>query len=227
MNFETLPTVNFDNLEPKYVYNGMIVPRVTNIISRTVNEEYIVQWANRLGLKGQRYNQALDKAATYGTDVHKLIEDYLSNFMIMSNNVSFLAFMQWWNIITTTQLEILAVEKVLVCPYFGGTCDLLLRVNGRNYIVDYKTSNHMSYRYFLQLSAYKYVLENFAGTKIDGFIIIKLDKQAPVFEEYVLDFSNPGHFDFMQMCQNTFMHMVYVYYNITMVQRGWEKLWDS
>ena len=31
-------------------------------------------------------------------------------------------------------------------------------INGRKYIVDYKTSNHVTFRYFLQIAAYRYIL---------------------------------------------------------------------
>ena len=226
MTFEELPSVNFDDLDPKYVYNGKIVPRVTQIISRTINEEYIVQWANRLGLRGQKYNQTLEKAASYGTEAHDLIDVYLNNGFVYSYNIAFQSFKKWWDIIKINNPNIIFTEKALISPFFGGTCDLFIQINGRNYIVDYKTSNYMSYKYFLQLSAYKYMIENL-GYLVNGVIILKLNKEYLGFDEFVLSFDNPEHANFMGMCHETFMAMVYSYYNVYRIKKEYDKLWTN
>ena len=60
--------------------------------------------------------------------------------------------------------RVIETEKQLVCPYFGGTLDCLAEIDGRIYIIDFKTSNHITYKYFLQLAAYKYMIENYYNT---------------------------------------------------------------
>ena len=38
----------------RYTYNGKNVPRVTEVISKMINEEKIINWANCLGFKNKR-----------------------------------------------------------------------------------------------------------------------------------------------------------------------------
>ena len=60
-----------------YTYNGCPVPRVTAIISRCINNDGLLYWANSLGFKHQSYKQTLDKASSIGTQCHKAIDEYL------------------------------------------------------------------------------------------------------------------------------------------------------
>ena len=39
------------------------------------------------------------------------------------------------------------MEETITCPYFGGTYDFLVEINGRNWLIDFKTSNHIGYKY--------------------------------------------------------------------------------
>ena len=77
----------------------------------------------------------------------------------------------------------------MVCEWFGGTYDLLLKINGCLFLVDFKTSNHVTYKYYMQLAAYSYMLKQ-QGIYISGVIILQLAKTSPRYNEFVLDFSN-------------------------------------
>ena len=51
------------------------------------------------------------------------------------------------------------MEKKFSCDKFGGTVDFYGIINGKKTILDFKTSKSFQMTMFLQLSAYKYMLE--------------------------------------------------------------------
>lgn len=200
--------------EEKYYYNNIPVPRVTEIISKMISEEYLLYWANGLGFKHQSYKKTLEAAANLGSETHDLINRFLTGEVFNSNNIPYLGFRKWWIDITScNEVKVIGSEQTLTCPYFGGTYDLLLEVNGLLYLVDFKTSNHIGYKYFMQLAAYKYMLEQ-QGYNISGCIVLQLNKQVIEYSEYTLIFSITEHKEFIDRAFNAFLSLVYGYYNI-------------
>lgn len=203
------------NIDSSIYYNseGIIVPRVTDILSKTIHVDALMTWANRLGFRKLVYEEELNKAANIGSTAHSAIEEFLRN-RILTDNVCFKGFKKWFDMISSKcVVEIVGIEDQLVCQYFGGTYDLLIRINGKVYLVDFKTSNYVGYKYFLQLSAYRYMLYYQKGINIDGCIILQLNKKYPNFSEYVLDFSIPEHYMFIESCIQCFLSLTYAYYN--------------
>lgn len=215
--------------ESVYYYNDIPVPRVTEIISKMISEESLMYWANSLGFKRLSYRKTLNEAAAIGSRSHDLISKFLTGKIddtILPDDIPFQAFHLWFDTMRENyNYKILGSEVSISCPYFGGTYDLLIEINGLVYLVDFKTSNHVSYKYFLQLSAYKYILETEHGIHIDGFIILQLDKHTPEYEEYIIHMSNPYQCSFMQQCTQTFLSLVYSYYNIKNTENMYKELW--
>lgn len=223
-----LNDISYPEIQNGYLYNNIVVPRVTSILSAMLHEDYLMEWSNRIGLyQHSRYKDALDTASDIGTHVHLMIEMYITPCDGYDNEKyvnsiplnlkprvlnAFQSFLQWWQVITKNDYKVLLQEHSLTCEWFGGTLDLLLEINGKVYLVDFKTSNHTSYKHFLQLSAYRYMLER-NGTHVDGCIILLLDKKKCVFTEYILNFSDINHLAFINQCQETFLSLVYAYYN--------------
>lgn len=217
------------------------VPRVTEILSAMLHEDYLMQWSNAIGLyKRQKYQDVLDEAAYIGTYVHKAIENFLSqedtnlnnhvcdNVLLFDKvNLAFNSFLEWWEIIKKNEYEILMQEETLICKYFGGTLDMLIKINGKVYLVDFKTSNHSSYKHFLQLSAYRYMLKEVKDIEIDGCIILMLDKKQAKFTEYVLDFSVVEHINFINKCEECFLSLVYAYYNRGIVENEYKEIFGG
>lgn len=228
MNIEDIIEISKDFIcTDRYVYNGINVPRATEIISKCIHEESIVKWANNLGFNHKSYNKELDKAANYGTKVHHSIELYLQNKDIPNDEitVSLDAFKNWWNQINrSNKITILGQEQKLVCRWYGGTYDLLIRINDKVFLVDFKTSNHISFRYYIQLAAYNKILRDELGINIDGCIILQLNKKDSIFREYVLDLSIKSHRDYLGYCERTFMSMIYTYYHIFYLEREFKNL---
>ena len=209
--------------ETPYMYEGNYVPRVTTILSSMLHEDHLMGWSNYLGWKRMDYKATLQEAASKGTYVHNFIENKIKENQdpvmdLVPENIkhevetAYASFISWWDIISKNNVKILMQEFPLVCPYFGGTLDILLEINGKVYLMDFKTSNHVSYKYFLQLSAYKYILEDYHGIKVDGVGVIMFNKKEIAFSEYILDFENNWDAEFMNVCINTFFGLVYSYY---------------
>lgn len=200
-----------------YNSDGTKVPRVTEILSRMIHSDGLMYWANSLGLKGFRYKDTLNKAANIGTAAHAAIEMYLKEKIKNEDNIPFMGFLAWHTQLVAMGIviEILAVEHRLTCQWFGGTLDCLARINGKIYLIDFKTSNHVTFNYFLQLAAYRYMLRVVEGIEVDGVIVLQLDKTEPGFNEYLLDFIYPEHIEFMNHCEITFLSLVYAFYNVS------------
>lgn len=197
----------------RYTYDGIPVPSVTQILSKCIAEEYLIKWANYLGFKRIKYKDQLGLAATIGTDGHNAVEDYLVNG-IECENICYKSFRIWWDALCKNNtVEIIGIERQMLLPYCSGTYDILLKINGKIFLVDLKTSNHVGYKYFIQLAGYRHMLYKTEGINIDGCLILQLDKEIPSFEEFTLDFSIAEHYEFIEHCAFTFVSLVLSYYN--------------
>ena len=221
-----LDNIDFDTPDSKnssYTNSqGILVPRVTQIISKMIHNDGLMYWANILGFKGLKYKNVLNDAADIGTQAHAAIELFLKDKLKTDSCIPFLSFMSWYNTLTQDlklNINILMIEEKLSCNWFGGTLDCLMEIDGRVFLVDFKTSNHVTYTYFLQLAAYRYMLKNSKNINVDGVIVLQLAKEEPEFKEFLLDFSNMDHLLFINHCEETFMSLVYGFYNITEAER--------
>lgn len=232
-----------NKINSPYIYNGHQVPRVTSIISRCINNDGLLYWANSLGFMHRSYKQTLSKASTIGTQCHNSIDKFLCDkteltpqdhvdtpSICSEANMAYQSYHKWLNDVTSNvPVEIIFHEKQLVCPYFGGTLDGLYKINGKIYLADYKTSNHISYNYCLQLAAYRYMLKTIMNIDIDGCIILQLSKSDIEYNEYVLDLrDNQEHINFINLCEDTFLSLVYAYHNTMSAELIFNKLkWRS
>lgn len=214
------------NSSDRYMYNGKNVPRVTEVLSKMISEEKLMSWANSLGFKHQRYKDVLSKAAIFGTKIHHDIECFLKGEKVPEDtpSICFKAFQEWWKIIETTDYEIVGQEQKLVCEWYGGTYDCLMKINGKLYLIDFKTSNHVTYKYYLQLAAYSKVLREKENINIDGVLILQLNKYQPKYKEYILDLSIPEHKEYFNLCERTFESILYSYYHIHYLEENFNDL---
>ena len=185
---------SINNDSSRYYYNGISVPRVTDIISSTIHSDRLMYWANNIGRKGLIYKDELERAANIGTQAHQCIELYLKDKIKTENNIPFCGYLLWENTLNKAGIIInpLLIEHKMSCQWFGGTLDALFDISGRKFLIDFKTSNHVTFNYFLQLGAYLYLL-SLENIFPDGVIVLQLDKKSPGFMEYLLDFSNINH----------------------------------
>lgn len=214
---EIIDEEKFTTDEAKYVFNGQYVPRVTHILQYSIYEDYIPKWANYLGFKHLNYEKTLNEAASVGSTTHNYIESFttkkdLSPDFNSKEKNCINSFLNWWAQITEkNDVEIIAQETTLSCPYFGGTFDMLLKINKKYYLIDFKTSNKVSFKYFMQLAAYKYMLEPMYGIKLSGVMILRLSKTNIKFEETIVDLHTKIGRDFIDDCLNAFFACVTAY----------------
>lgn len=220
-----------------YDYKGIGVPRVTRILDQCVNKEFLIQWAAKLGK--QKYFYEKNKATTIGSRTHELIEEYLTTGRFNENifykippslkknvSIAFNNFKEWMDGLANNGFfisDIIAMEKVVTCPYFGGTVDCICRINGKVYLVDFKTSKKISPEYLLQVAAYTWIInsgyvENLP--KIDGIGIIRIDKETKgKYEDLFLNFNIPWQFDIINKFTMDFGVLLNSYYTILSMER--------
>ena len=201
----------------RYHINGRGIPSVTEILS-FVDNDGLISWANRIGRQGLNNKDVANKAAEFGTMVHESIEMYLKKKPIENENVCLDAFKE------CHRVKVLGQEQSLFCEYFAGTYDLLISIDDKPYLIDFKTSNHVGYKYFMQLAAYRYLLYSQKDINIEGCIILQFDKQNPRYREFNLTFSNPYDYEFIENCHRAFFGLVYTYYNIKLCQSQFGKM---
>lgn len=207
----------------RYHINGRGIPSVTELLS-FIDSEGLIGWANRIGRQGLDNREVANKAAEFGTMVHESIEKYLKR-KETTDNVCLEAFKEWWKGINSChRVKIIGQEQSIVCEYFAGTYDLLISIDDKPYLVDFKTSNHVGYKYFMQLAAYRYLLYKSFNINIEGCIILQFDKTEAKYREFNLNFSDPYDYEFIENCHRAFMGLVYTYYNTKLCQRQFGQL---
>lgn len=215
---------------------GYIVPRVTHILSEMLHEQSIVEWSNYIGMfKRQKYKEVINLAADIGTATHSCIENHIKagepiSMDLLEENISTIvnrtynSFLKWWSIISTKNITVLMQEVPLICQWFGGTLDLLINIDGRIVLVDFKTSNHFSYKYLLQLSAYRWMLRCLHNINVDTLCIVRLDKNVDgLYEEFTLDLNEESNTQLMNHCESCFASLVNGYYERMYIEKEFKE----
>lgn len=200
-------------------YEGCTVPRVTSILG-FIDSEGLIDWANLMGRRGINNKDILEKAAHTGTVAHESIEQFLKEGKEPPvPGKPFQSFMKWYKqqLADGHTIEVLGQEQKLYCEWFVGTYDLLMKYDGKIILVDFKTSNHVHYKYCMQLAAYRYMLR-LQGIEIDGVKVLQLNKQKVLCTEFSLDFNVPEKLEYMDLCEKSFMSLAYTYHQISKVK---------
>lgn len=218
--------VNFST----YDFNGLKVPRVSNILKTCLDQEFLINWAARVGIK--KMESIRNTATIVGSTTHELIENYLltgkdkdvneldiSPFLLEQVLNSYNNFKKWklhLEILGCYIEEIIAIEVPVVTPLYGGTIDCIMRINGKVYIVDFKTSKQIDYQYIIQTCSYMWAVNNGYGNNlphIDGIGIIRVDKyKKNTFEDLFLNEHIPYQRDIINRYYIGFSSMINCYY---------------
>ena len=173
--------------------NGVSYPSVTTVLS-ILNEDAIRKWRQRVG--EEEANKISHRAATRGTAVHEIIEDYLNNKEdytegYMPNVIE--NFKDVKGILDEKIGKVYAQEVPLYSDHLGlaGRVDCVAEFNGKLSIVDFKTSRKTKKKewitnYFIQESAYAIMWEERTKQPITQLVtIISVDNEDPqVFIEH-------------------------------------------
>lgn len=169
---------------------GDYYPSVTSILNFYPKNKFFESW-----LKDVSHNSDIivRKAADEGTATHNAIEAYLLGeeitWMDDKGHAKYslevwkmiLAFSDFW---ITHKPELHASEIHLLnhTHKYAGTCDLVMMIDGKRWLLDIKTSNSIHTSYNLQLAAYATAWnETYPEEKIDevGIIWLKSSKRGP------------------------------------------------
>lgn len=202
----------------KHIYkneNGTEVPTVTTVLSQ-IHKPHLITWAAKLATKGMDWELIRNEAAETGSLVHSMIESYIKHESVDYSNHPFYhkaakayqAFINWTNKrdVAFFGSEISLVET---SKQFGGTIDIIAKVNGVLSVIDIKTSSSLCEEYDYQIAAYRYLLE-FAQLNDQGMsreflpyeanqgILLRVDKHKGTFEEKIIDdFQKPQEVFFL------------------------------
>jgi len=214
-----------------YDFYGVPVPRVSEILEYCSDQSSIIKWAANCGYK---YNKIKDDALNIGTMVHEAIEKYLNreldigeldtefgnNKLSQQAKTAFKNFISWQRSLEFAGFyfeHIYAIEEVMSCPYFGGTCDAIVRINGADYVIDFKTSKQINTNYLVQLSAYYWLINNGyckVINHVDGVGVIRVDKNSNnTYEDFFLNAHIPWQNESLNVYIETFGAFCNAYYH--------------
>ena len=173
--------------------DGVSYPSVTTVLS-ILSEDAIRAWRKRIG--EVEANKISHRAATRGTAVHSIIEDYINNKEdytegYMPNVIE--NFKDVKGILDERIGKVYAQEVPLYSSHLGlaGRVDCVAEFDGVLSIVDFKTSRKLKKKewiegYFIQESAYAVMWEERTGMPIVNLVtIISVDgEEAQVFKEH-------------------------------------------
>jgi len=166
---------------------GALYPSATTVVG-FLGKEAIEKWKKRVG--AEEAERISNKAATRGTRMHTLCEDYINGDPINPSEYD-------WN--DQFQFKMLrrhldaCVDNVhmqevrLYSDYLklAGTVDLVAEYNGRLSIIDFKTSKKLKeekwiLNYFCQATAYAIMYEELTGIPVPQIVImIMVDDEEP------------------------------------------------
>ena len=172
---------------------GVDLPSITTVLS-ILSRDSIAAWRKRVG--EEEANRISHKAASRGTKVHAIIEDYLNNKETYRDEYLpdiIASFNDIKHILDTNIGDIYALEAPLYSNHLGvaGRVDCVADYGGKPSIIDFKTSRKKKKaewveNYFMQEAAYAIMWEERTGIPIVQLVtIIAVDNSEPqVFIEH-------------------------------------------
>ena len=171
-----------------YNRNGEYYPSVTSILQYFPKGKFFENWLKDVGHNADIIAR---RAADEGTQVHDAIERYLLGEKILwidENGYSkysldvwkmILKFHEFWSTYKPTLIES-EIHLFSTQYIYAGTCDLVVEINGKKWLLDIKTSNSLHTSYDLQLSAYAQAWNELYEEKIDriGILWLKSSKRG-------------------------------------------------
>lgn len=155
---------------------------VTTILQYMPKAKFFENWLKDVG---HNADIIIEKAGKEGTQVHDAVERLVRgeeiSWMDQYGNAIYslvvwemiLKFYEFW---TTYKPKLILSEEFVYSDIhkYAGTLDLVVELEGENWLLDVKTSNNLSKSHELQLAAYAKALEEIKGIKIQKMGILWL-----------------------------------------------------
>lgn len=180
----TLPDSRF------YRRNKEYYPSITHVLSIYPKGKHFEEWLKKVGYAS---NYIVQKSADEGTQVHEMIEQYLlgEKIKFLKNDIPqypinvwnmFQRFVEFWD---TYKPELLKTEIHLFSDELkvAGTCDLVCKIDGEIWIIDFKTSNQLNNAYYLQTAIYRKCYEECFNIKVKNSAVLWLKSSKRKFNK--------------------------------------------
>ena len=193
LDFPVLKTKTVDKKRFYVTPEGNEYPSITTVLSPR-GKEGMMKRRKRVGEKTANY--ICNKAATRGTKVHKMCEDFLNGEDMTHHKKDFLPYCLFNELKDKTFNninEVIGQEVTLYSDKYkvAGRTDLIAEYNGELSIVDFKTSTNErkdSYNenYYIQTAAYAEMFEELTGKPINQIVILVVTENGTV-QEFIKD----------------------------------------
>ena len=200
---------NRETIEGKRHYvlpDGSKVPSVTTILDKTKSEESRAALANwRKAVGAQKAQEITTEAAGRGTRMHKWLETYVLSETVKLPGTNPYSKQSWDmanKIIENGLVHCTEFWGTEVPLYFSGlyagTTDLVGSWKGKPAILDFKQSNKVKKRewiedYFVQLAAYALAHNEMHGTDIETGVVLMCTKDYE-YLEFVIEGDEFKHY---------------------------------
>ena len=192
-NAVDIPEVGTTNVNRKrfYLTPTGTYPSITTVLGvRKEKKAGLQAWRNRVG--NDVANHIMRTAASRGTAVHHMCEDFLNNKDVIKEEQSLLPWCLFSQLKPTLEKSInniyaqecgLWSEKYRV----AGRVDCIAEWNGIPSIIDFKTSrserkDDYNFEYYMQASAYAEMFEERTGIEINQIVILVVTEDGLVQE---------------------------------------------
>ena len=192
INLPEIKATTTDGVRLYETPEGNKYPSITTVLS-VRNKKGLFEWRKRVG--DDVANYVARKAATRGTHVHHMCEDYINNdFDEEKHKKKFLPYVLF-NQLRESVLQkidnVNAQEGGLYSDKYkvAGRVDCIAEYEGKLSIIDFKTSSKersddWNESYYIQASAYAEMFEERTGTTIDQVVILVVTEDG-VVQEFV------------------------------------------
>ena len=188
-----IPEVSTKTVNRKrfYITPTGLYPSITTVLGvRKDKQKGLQEWRNRVG--NDVANHIMRTAASRGTAVHHMCEDFLNNIEVTQEGRDFLPWCLFSQLKPTLQSNINKIyaqecglwsEKYRV----AGRVDCIAEYNGIPSIIDFKTSrserkDDYNLEYYIQASAYAEMFEERTGIEINQIVILVVTEDGAVQE---------------------------------------------
>jgi len=171
--------------------DGTRIPGATTITG-LLAKPYLIKWANDLGLEGIDSTKYRDEAASVGTLAHALVQSNITGEPVDTSAFSpidvdlaenaVISFLNWKK---QHKLKPIICEVPLVSESrrYGGTVDCYCELDGEPTLLDFKTGKAIYDEYFVQLAAYRELLQEH-GHPVSTCRILRIGRdETEGFEE--------------------------------------------
>lgn len=184
-----LQQINFLDRRVYRRADDLFYPSVTSILSFLPKDRFFENWIKDVG---HNADIILQRAGKEGTQVHEAVEALVKGEELKwiddYGNARYgelvwgmiLKFADFWK---TYKPELISSEDFVYSDEFkyAGTTDLVIRLDGKIWLLDVKTSNNLHKSHELQVAAYKIALKECKGVEIDkvGILWLKAYTHKP------------------------------------------------